>query len=138
MERKILLASHGELAKGMVDSAKMIIGVFDYPVETFCLLPGHHPDEFKNSIENEIVNNEDTEYIIVTDLYGASVTTSLYQLTKYKNVKMFCGMNLNLVLSILVEYKNKLSKEDIKQIVNDSQCGVKCLTNNISFDENEF
>ena len=106
MKRKIVLASHGELSEGIAKSAKMIVEEFDCEVVTYSLQVGHHPDEFKNELEKEIKTNTDVEYVIMTDLFGASVTNSLFTLTSYENVKMFTGMNLNMLLSALIEYKN--------------------------------
>ena len=61
MKRKVVLASHGELSEGIVKSAKMIIGEFEYEVITYTLQLGHHPDEFKDVLEEEIMANADVE-----------------------------------------------------------------------------
>lgn len=138
MKRKVVLASHGELSEGIVKSAKMIIGEFEYEVITYTLQLGHHPDEFKDVLEEEIMANADVEYVIMVDLFGASVANSLFILTSYKNVKMFTGMNLNMLLSVLVEYKSELSDADIENIVNDSRLGVRSLKNDILTDNENF
>ena len=138
MKRKVVLASHGELSEGIVKSAKMIIGEFEYEVITYTLQLGHHPDEFKDVLEEEIMANADVEYVIMVDLFGASVANSLFILTSYKNVKMFTGMNLNMLLSVLVEYKNELSEADVENIVNDSRLGVRSLKNDILTDNEDF
>lgn len=138
MKRKVVLASHGELSEGIAKSAKMIIGEFEYEVVTYTLQPGHHPDEFKDVLEEEIMANADVEYVIMTDLFGASVANSLFILTSYKNVKMFTGMNLNMLLSVLVEYKSELSDADVENIVNDSRLGVRSLKNDILTDNENF
>ena len=138
MKRKVVLASHGELSEGIVKSAKMIIGEFEYEVITYTLQLGHHPDEFKDVLEEEIMANADVEYVIMVDLFGASVANSLFILTSYKNVKMFTGMNLNMLLSVLVEYKNELSEADVENIVNDSRLGVRSLKNDILTDNENF
>lgn len=138
MSRKVILATHGDLSKGMLHSAKMIAGKFACEVDTYSLLPGHHPDEFKECIEKEVIAQPEKEFVLVTDLFGASVSTSLFTLTKYENVKMFCGMNLNLVLMLLVEYREALSEEDINQIINDSQIGIKYLKHEIKTDVDDF
>lgn len=39
---KIILASHGELSKGMLNSVNMIVGDLASDVETFCLYPGQN------------------------------------------------------------------------------------------------
>ncbi len=138
MKRKVVLASHGELSEGIVKSAKMIIGEFEYEVITYTLQLGHHPDEFKDVLEEEIMANADVEYGIMVDLFGASVANSLFILTSYKNVKMFTGMNLNMLLSVLVEYKSELSDADVENIVNDSRLGVRSLKNDILTDNENF
>ncbi len=138
MKRKVVLASHGELSEGIVKSAKMIIGEFEYEVITYTLQLGHHPDEFKDVLEEEIMANADVEYVIMVDLFGASVANSLFILTSYKNVKMFTGMNLNMLLSVLVEYKSELSDADVENIVNDSRLGVRSLKNDILTDNENF
>lgn len=138
MKRKVVLASHGELSEGIAKSAKMIIGEFEYEVITYTLQLGHHPDEFKDVLEEEIMANADVEYVIMVDLFGASVANSLFILTSYKNVKMFTGMNLNMLLSVLVEYKSELSDADVENIVNDSRLGVRSLKNDILTDNENF
>ena len=116
----------------------MIIGEFEYEVITYTLQLGHHPDEFKDVLEEEIMANADVEYVIMVDLFGASVANSLFILTSYKNVKMFTGMNLNMLLSVLVEYKSELSDADVENIVNDSRLGVRSLKNDILTDNENF
>ena len=138
MKRKVVLASHWELSEGIVKSAKMIIGEFEYEVITYTLQLGHHPDEFKDVLEEEIMANADVEYVIMVDLFGASVANSLFILTSYKNVKMFTGMNLNMLLSVLVEDKSELSDADVENIVNDSRLGVRSLKNDILTDNENF
>lgn len=138
MKRKIILASHGELAKGMKNSLEMITGMTLDNIIVFTLKTGYTTDEFKNQIENEINNNADFEYVIITDLYGASVNTSMYELIIYKNVKIFSGMNLNLVLSLILEHNRQLNIDDMKQIVNDGKQGIKYLTAHIEEDNDEF
>ena len=138
MKRKIILASHGELSEGIAKSAKMIVEEFDYEVVTYTLQVGHHPDEFKNELEEEIKANTDVEYVIMADLFGASVANSLFTLTSYENVKMFTGMNLNMLLSVLVEYKDELNESDVENIVNDSRLGVRSLKNDILTDNEDF
>ena len=53
MMREIILASHGALAAGMADTARMIIGD-DPHLSTLALLPGSHPDCLKRQIEERL------------------------------------------------------------------------------------
>lgn len=51
MERKIVLASHGRLAEGLLDTAKMIIGEIAYDVEVYTLEPGKLAEEFSKELK---------------------------------------------------------------------------------------
>jgi mannose/fructose-specific phosphotransferase system component IIA len=138
MNRKVILASHGMLSAGMLDTVTMIAGTLPCPCTAYQLTPGHHPDEFLQSVEEDVRKHPETEFDVVVDLYGASVCNSLYMLTKYENVHLFTGMNLNLVLSLFVEYPDSLKKEDLKRIVDDARAGVRNLCGCESAETDEF
>lgn len=127
MEKKIIIASHGLLAQGMKNTVEMIVGEPKYPVQALELKFGQHPDDLVKQIESEISANQSIEYDIVVDLYGASVSTAMFKLTKYPNVKLFSGMNLNLILSLLLEHDEALDLENIEQILSDAKSGIKHL-----------
>ena len=93
--RKVILASHGRFAEGIEDSVNMIIGKQEN-LETFGM-------DFAEKIKAEILENPDTEFVILTDLYGASVCTAMSLLSEYENVKVFSGMNLGMVLDVLTD-----------------------------------
>ena len=100
MKRKIVLASHGGLASGLYDTAKMIVGKLPFDVEIYSLQPGGLAEDYGRKLKKEIAAHMNTEYVILTDLYGASVFTAMYLCTKLDNVRLFSGMNLNMLLSV--------------------------------------
>ena len=51
---KIILASHGGLSAGMLDSVKMIVGELAADVETYSLLPGRNPNEYVTELRERI------------------------------------------------------------------------------------
>ena len=61
MERKIVLASHGQLAKGLLDTAQMIIGEIAYEVEVYTLQPGKLAEDFAKGLKMEIMQNPQIE-----------------------------------------------------------------------------
>lgn len=131
MRRKIVVASHGNLAKGLVDSVSMIIGKPEYPIEIYMLYPGELADDFAKKMQNEICENLDRQYIILTDLFGASVFNAMYSLLKFENVKLCTGMNLNLLLQICIEKKDWLTDQDMSRIVLEAKEGVRFIENKI-------
>lgn len=136
--RKILLASHGDFSKGLLDSAKMIVGDLASCVTSYSLYPGESAAEYVKSIEDTVANDKETEYVILSDLYGASVCTAMLKLTIYPNVKLFSGMNLNMLLELLTRFSDLLSDEDVKQLVEESKAGVTHVTIEINEEEEVF
>ena len=88
MRREIVLASHGHLAEGLLDTLTMILGELPHPTRALCLLPGESPD----LLARELV-----------DLFGASVFTSLCRLSPLDNAVIVAGMNVSLALAALTE-----------------------------------
>lgn len=138
MERRVILASHSNLSRGLKDTAEMIVGVSNYPITVYSLEPGHHPEEFLRELEKDITSYPDCEYVVLTDIFGASVCTTMAQLLKYSNVVVFSGMNLNLLLSVLIEYPNQLTKSDIERIISDAREGIRSLSLTVEADEEDF
>lgn len=95
--KKIILASHGELAAGMKDTIKLLSGI-DEGIYAVCFHEGENVNEIFEQV-NAMMNEED-EFIIVTDLPGGSVNTVLTPLIQRRNVHLFSGMNTILVLTL--------------------------------------
>lgn len=121
----VILASHGELSKGMLHSANMIIGDITKEVVVYCLYPGENPEDFAKEMKEEI-SKGNSQYIIITDILGGSVYIALSQLTIYENVRIFSGMNLGLVLGVLMEKQKDIADEKAQIIVDDAKDGITC------------
>ena len=55
-----------------------------------------------------------------------------------ENVHLFTGMNLNLVLSLLVEHPEALTGKDIQEIISDAQKGIRNLSGSEEIQPDEF
>lgn len=123
--RKVILASHGELSKGMLNSVRMIIGEFGCPVETFSLYPGESALDYANHLICEANENVDDEYVVISDVIGGSVHTALLQTTKCQNIKLISGMNMNMVLELVTTpLDQKLTRSKIDSFVNAGKEGI--------------
>lgn len=120
---QIILASHGDLAKGMKDTLNMIIGDVSM-IEAF------------SSYRNEDVSVRDTVEVIVkekyteadifilTDIIGGSVNTEMMSLIKeYPKIHVISGMNLSVVIAIATQ-TNEISESLLQQIIQESQQGI--------------
>ena len=121
----LILASHGDLSKGILNSIMMITGNLHKNVETFSLYPGENPLDYADELKNRIMRTKDT-WIIIADIQGGSVHTALLQLTTLDNVIVFSGMNLNLVLSIMLDDYEDLSEGHLQMIVDEARTGITC------------
>ena len=122
--RKMIIASHGNFAEGALDAALLIGGEADCEVQVFCMRPGESPEDFASGLEAEITASPEKEFIILADLFGASICNTLYSLSRYSNVKLFSDFNLRLLLEIMVSYKKPLNRSDMDDIVSINR---KCL-----------
>lgn len=133
----IILASHGELSKGIYNTAQMIIGEFDKPVEVISLYPGENPIDYANELKERITNSEDS-WVIICDILGGSVYTALSQLTSVGDVTIFSGMNLNLVLEMLLDGSLDLSQEHMDEVIAGAQAGITCKKKLEKLEDDEF
>jgi PTS system mannose-specific IIA component len=116
-KRKLIVASHGSFARGAVDAAILISGEPDYELSIFCMQYGETPLDFASELEAEIVQEPDREFVIMTDLFGASICNAMYPLTRFPNVKLFTDFNLRLLIELMADYKEPLEPADMDALV---------------------
>lgn len=111
-EREIILASHGDFSKGLLNSLKMILGDMADGVRTYSLYPGGNPLEFKEELEMEMKASDHKDYIILTDVFGGSVCNALMTLAAYDRVQVFAGMNFNMAAEIIMDSEMPFGKKE--------------------------
>lgn len=97
--KRLILASHGRLAEGMADTARMIVGD-QTELIPLSLVSGMQPELLKTKVEGMIKSWLGELTVILTDLWGGSVNTALLPLCADAHVHLIAGMNLNLVLQL--------------------------------------
>ncbi|MDO5688914.1 MAG: PTS fructose transporter subunit IIA [Tissierellia bacterium] len=127
MSRKLVLASHGKFAEGLLHSVEMIIGPPSCEVEVYGLEHGGNPFDYAKELEEEIRLNPEREFVIVCDLFGASIANAMSLLTGYENVFVFTGMSAGLVLSLLLSYTDPLDEDGIKGVLDETKQGVQVI-----------
>lgn len=136
---KIILASHGELSKGLLNSVSMIVGDLAKDVETFSLYPGQSPNDILNQIEADVRNNEEEQYLILCDIKGGSVHTTLSKLIVYPNVVVISGMNMNMVLDLILSHQNGLTESAFEGLIQNAKEGITLLSKTIAeCDDEDF
>jgi len=111
----IILASHGEFAKGILQSAKMIFGEQEN-VQAVTLMPSEGPDDFKAKMKDAIASfDSQDEVLILVDLWGGTPFNQANGLFEEHKEKwaIVAGMNLPMVIEA---YASRSSMESAQKI----------------------
>lgn len=108
--RKFIVASHGNLASGLLSAAQMIIGNIR-GVTCYDLLDYHSPLEIYEAIRTVVRNTEDEEILILTDLLGGSINNQLLDLCEYQHVHVIAGVNLGILLEVYLASESEPCEE---------------------------
>ena len=118
----IILASHGEFAQGLKQTATMMIGDS---------VPIHALSAFRDEDESILVQIKKLlatidieETYILTDILGGSVNNDMLTIIKeYEGLQLITGMNLPLVISIAT-YNGKIGESELEKLIKESQQSV--------------
>ena len=114
-EKKVILASHGELSRGMMHSVQMIVGQNE-DLSCMGMMPGEHYQPMVDKVREMAEQNPQTQFIVITDLFGGSVCNGMTMLAGYPNVKVLTGMNMGLVINVLLT-PGALTEEQLAEII---------------------
>jgi mannose/fructose-specific phosphotransferase system component IIA len=98
----VILISHGRMAEGMADSAKLFVGDEIPQFGYVCLEEGESPDTFKEELmaKMEEVNQGDG-VLILAELYGGTPCNQAATLMG-KDCDLIAGVNFGMLLQILL------------------------------------
>lgn len=120
MERKLILASHGKFASGILTSLELICGKNE-KVETMDAYVKADYD-LNKEIKELIEKNKENELIVVTDIFGGSVNNEFLNYIHSPNFYLVAGMNLPLLIELATQLE---FADSIPDLINHS------LTNSI-------
>jgi len=97
----IVLISHGELGKGIISSASMLVADKLEQLAEISLWPGDNPDEFQQKLENAVkkVDSGDGVCILADMLGGTPCNRALYCMNE--KVRLLTGLSLPMLYSLL-------------------------------------
>ena len=118
--RKILIASHGNLAQGFKSAAKIIVGKEENIESINAYVEEVNLNE---QIENYFSSlNPQDELVIFSDMFGGSVNQSLMQKLSRPNTHLITGTNLPVFLEILLtDDSEPLTSSAINSIISGSK-----------------
>ena len=119
---KIVLASHGDLAQGMRQTAEMIIGTSE---NIYALSAFRDEDEAIGvQMERLLEKSGYKDVYLLTDLFGGSVNNDLLTIQQaHPEVTLIAGMNLPLVISVATQFQ-QIDEDMLGHLIEESQQGM--------------
>lgn len=136
-EKKIIIATHGELAKGFVSALNIIVGNTE-KIETIC---GYLTADFNLSEEIEkimkTIDFQTTDVIVCTDLMGGSVNNEFVKYLGQYPFHLITNINLAFLVDLLLT-ANQVTAEQLIEKVQDEMVSVKYVNSLMNqYDDNE-
>ncbi|MGM0125548.1 PTS system, fructoselysine/glucoselysine-specific IIA component [Enterococcus sp. AZ194] len=124
MNRKIILASHGKFASGILSSLQLICGTTDKVTALDCYLT--EAFDLTKAVSEIIQENENKELVIVTDLFGGSVNNEFLHHIQQPNYYLVAGMNLPFLIELVTGFEQVESlSEFIQQALETSKQSIQ-------------
>ncbi|MBS6429856.1 MULTISPECIES: PTS sugar transporter subunit IIA [Enterococcus] len=97
----VVVISHGDFCEGLLSSLKMIAGD-TFGVKAVPLVPGESPESYREKLANVLSSyaNEDSEFIILSDIGGGTPFQSAAYLSKEFKIGLVSGMNMPMLLTL--------------------------------------
>ena len=111
----IILASHGEMAKGLTMTLEMIIGKQE-SFDVITLMPNMAPEEVYTQAKG-LCNSED-DVLFFVDVWGGTPCNQISKLIEENsNYRMITGMNLPMVLEACMARNHMETSQDVMEYV---------------------
>lgn len=109
---KFILASHGDFAKGLANSADMLLGPQE-DILTFGLYLGDDPNAFREKLEGALEPEDEGNVIFFTDLYYGSPFNRVVEIAREHDIYHITGTNLPVLIEALVARSSGNSAAEI-------------------------
>lgn len=133
---QIIIATHGGLSRGMLDSLHMVAGGAADGIETYSLELGQNPNDYYEELRERIAAS-DEQFIIMCDIKGGSVHNALFRLTELPNVVLFSGLTMGMALEIALTARDGLDADAAQRVLDAAREGVTVTVGGASADEDE-
>lgn len=133
---QIIIATHGGLSKGMLDSLHMVAGGATDGIETYSLEFGQNPNDYYEELRERIAATEE-QFIIMCDIKGGSVHNALFRLTELPNVVIFSGLTMGMALEIALTAREGLDADAAHRVLDAAREGVTVAFGGAPVEEEE-
>lgn len=103
---RIVLASHGKLAEGMLNTVQMLLGKQEN-ITAYCLMPEEDVNGFAEKLAAEARQYGEENVVFMTELLHGSPFNCTVSLTREMNVYHVSGINLAMLMGAIMERDNE-------------------------------
>lgn len=116
---KVIVVSHGDFSKGLVNSIQMLVGEQEDLV-AYSLYPEQTVDSLREELEEEIKKTKEEEDILfLTDLFHGSPFNVVVSLMRDYSFYHITGINLPLAVEVMMgRYMDKNAETICEEILN--------------------
>lgn len=113
---KIVLATHGFMAKGMKNSVELLLGKRD----NICVINAYTDDSDLEEQFNEHFHDigKEEQVLVFTDLYGGSVNQFVQSKLNDYRIELLASVNMSLVLEFAARDQESYDEDEIEAILN--------------------
>ena len=129
--KKVLLMSHGKFAEGIKSSVDVLMGGDDNLTVFNAYINEDSMEDFLADYFNRIDSND--QVIMMSDVFCGSINQKMVLKLNRPDTFLITGINLPCVLEVLMNIEDKLTKQQIENIVDESRLALKI----IELDKNE-
>ncbi|WP_312455706.1 PTS sugar transporter subunit IIA [Pseudescherichia sp.] len=101
MKRHYIFASHGTLARGVLDSVELILGK-QTDISTLCAYVEEQRDLTEQVTELMQRIPDEDEVVVITDIFAGSVNNEFVRFLQRPRFHLVAGLNLPLVIDLLI------------------------------------
>ncbi|WP_122646396.1 PTS sugar transporter subunit IIA [Enterococcus mediterraneensis] len=124
MERKMILASHGKFASGILSSLELICGKNDNITTLDCYITEDF--DLTKSVDKLMQQNNGAEVVVVTDLFGGSVNNEFLRYINQEHFYLVAGMNLPFLIEFTTQFAIAADlKETIATVLDSSKESIQ-------------
>ena len=110
--RKLLVATHGRFASGIMETFKLIMGESDEISEISAYVePGFDMQKEAEKKIHEL--NEEDELIIVADIMGGSIANTFSSYIQSEKIHIITGLNLPLLIGLAQDLDSDISTDEL-------------------------
>ena len=123
----IIVAAHGDMSRGLIETSKMIVGCIEN-IAPVNLLEGEDPENLRDKLRKVIRPLDSGDGVVVLlDLYGGNPSNVSAILARKLNIEVISGVNLPMLLEVIVSRSSKSLKELRQIATNAGREGIRSI-----------